>query len=101
MRHVLFGHIGDSHLHLNLLPSSAEQLAEAKALYKTLAMRAVELGGTVSAEHGIGKLKRELLAAMVGSEVTESFQHLKSAVDPAWILGRNTMLSLVENSSNV
>lgn len=92
MPHILFGHIGDNHLHLNLLPRSAEELAAAKALYAELARAAVALGGTVSAEHGIGKIKRALLAEMVGGDVLARFQALKAAVDPAWILGRGTLL---------
>lgn len=93
MDKVCFGHIGDNHLHLNLLPTSPAELARAKAIYRQLALRAVELGGTVSAEHGIGKLKRGLLAEMVGPEVLASFRALKQAVDPGWILGRGTMLA--------
>ncbi len=90
--HVCFGHIGDNHLHLNLLPRSDAELVQARALYRTLAMKAVGLGGTVSAEHGIGKLKRALLAEMVGPQVMAAFAALKAAVDPAWILGRGTLL---------
>jgi len=92
MPHVTFGHIGDNHLHCNLLPRSPEELAQAKALYRELALLAVSLGGTVSAEHGIGKLKRALLAEMVGPETLSQMRALKAAVDPAWILGRGTVL---------
>ena len=53
---MLFGHIGDNHLHLNLLPKNDEELAVAKAFYDTL-KHAIALGGSVSAEHGIGKVK--------------------------------------------
>ena len=89
---VCFGHIGDNHLHLNFLPRNADELAHARERYKALARTAVSMGGTVSAEHGIGKIKRQLLAEMVGSEVLASFRVLKQAVDPAWILGRGTLL---------
>ena len=93
LEQVCFGHIGDSHLHLNLLPRDAAELAEARRWYRELALHAVALGGTVSAEHGIGKLKRELLAGMVGPQVLHRFQALKAVVDPAWILGRGTLLA--------
>ncbi len=89
-----FGHIGDNHLHLNFLPTSKQELEAARAAYVTLAREAVSLGGTVSAEHGIGKLKRGLLAEMVGPEVLASFQALKAAADPAWVLGRGTLVAL-------
>lgn len=90
---VCFGHIGDNHLHLNFLPRTEDELAHARERYKALARVAVFLGGTVSAEHGIGKIKRGLLAEMVGPEVIEAFGRLKRTIDPAWILGRGTMLA--------
>ena len=88
---VLFGHIGDNHLHLNLLPRNSGELQEARMLYQQLAHRAVELGGSVSAEHGIGKIKKGLLAHMVGEQVIASFQALKKELDPKWILGRGVL----------
>jgi FAD/FMN-containing dehydrogenase len=57
-----------------------------------MALKAVSLGGTVSAEHGIGKIKRGLLAEMVGAETLDNFVRLKQHIDPAWILGRGTMI---------
>ena len=104
MPHVLFGHIGDNHLHLNLLPRNQGELQQAKKIYRELALLAVSHGGTVSAEHGIGKIKRQLLADMVGPNTIGRFHELKSHIDPHWILGRGTMLSPpseLENSTNV
>ncbi|NOY26266.1 MAG: FAD-binding oxidoreductase [Oligoflexia bacterium] len=89
---VCFGHIGDNHLHLNLLPDSPATLERARQTYLELARQAVALGGTVSAEHGIGKLKRQLLAEMVGPQTLAAFRALKTAVDPAWVLGRGNIL---------
>ena len=88
---VLFGHIGDAHLHLNMLPRTASELEYARELYVELARIALSYGGTVSAEHGIGKIKRQLLAEMVGLETIRTFQDLKKVVDPAWILGRGNI----------
>ncbi len=90
--HVLFGHIGDNHLHLNLLPRTAEELSAAKAWYTELARRAVALGGSVSGEHGIGKVKKGQLALMLDEGTLASFRRLKQHLDPQWILGRGTML---------
>lgn len=92
--HVLFGHIGDNHLHLNLLPRTADELHLAHETYDALAHQAIALGGTVSAEHGIGKLKRRHLAWMVGEEVLEQFRALKRHLDPAGILGRGNVFDL-------
>ena len=91
--HALFGHFGDNHLHLNLLPASAEEVVQAKQFYSELAARAVALGGSVSAEHGIGKTKREYLITMVGESVISQFSKLKSYLDPQWILGRGNLIS--------
>ena len=95
--HVLFGHIGDNHLHLNLLPRTQEELGQARAYYDGLARKAIALGGTVSAEHGIGKLKRHQLAWMVGDEVLGAFQCLKQFLDPSDILGRGNLLPPIAN----
>lgn len=91
MAAVCFGHIGDSHLHLNLLPRDAEELGRARALYFELARAAVAMGGTVSGEHGIGRLKKAHLALMVPPAVLDGWHQLKARVDPAGILGRGVM----------
>ncbi len=91
MATVCFGHIGDSHLHLNFLPKNADELAEARRRYFALAERAVALGGTVSGEHGIGRLKKAHLALMVPPAVYAQWRAIKAAADPAWILGRGVM----------
>lgn len=90
--HATFGHIGDNHLHCNVLPRTPDELEQARQWYRELAHTAVLMGGTVSAEHGIGKLKRAMLADMVGTDVLAQFRSLKRAVDPAWVLGRGTLL---------
>ena len=90
--HVLFGHIGDNHLHLNLLPRTVSELDEAWETWSHLYDLALQHGGTLSAEHGVGKLKRQYLERMVGQETLASFGALKHHVDPEWILGRGVML---------
>jgi D-lactate dehydrogenase (cytochrome) len=51
------------------------------------------VGGTISAEHGIGKLKREYLLELYGEQHLREMAELKRAFDPAGILGRGTMFS--------
>jgi FAD/FMN-containing dehydrogenase len=91
VEHVLFGHLGNNHLHLNMLPRTADELAAAKAWYDELARRAVALGGSVSAEHGIGKVKVHQLRWMLGEETLKGMRDLKRFLDPGWILGRGTL----------
>ena len=94
MAYALFGHLGDNHLHLNLLPKTADELATARAFYVDLARKAVALGGSVSGEHGIGKTKKNQLAIMLAPETLEAFRALKRHLDPANVLGRGTMFDV-------
>ena len=91
LEYVIFGHIGDNHLHANLLPKNAEEAARAKHLYGRFIAQAVMLGGTVSAEHGIGKLKRHYLDVMFGERYLNEMAEIKRAFDPNGILGRGNM----------
>jgi len=58
----------------------------------TLAGRAVSLGGTVSAEHGIGKLKKNYLGLQFSENELDSMKNTKKALDPRCLLGRGTLL---------
>ena len=89
--YVIFGHIGDNHLHANLLPKDAEEAARAKHLYGRFIAQAVMLGGTVSAEHGIGKLKTHYLDVMFGERYLNEMAEIKRAFDPNGILGRGNI----------
>ncbi|MFH1995845.1 MAG: FAD-binding oxidoreductase [Candidatus Omnitrophota bacterium] len=85
--HVVFGHIGESHVHTNLLPKTNAEYDKAWRLCLECARKAVDLGGTVSAEHGIGKTKHAYLNVMYGENGVLEMAKLKKAVDPACILG--------------
>ena len=87
-----FGHIGDSHLHLNFLPRSPAEVEQARRRYVELAHLAVARGGTVSAEHGIGRHKRHLLAHMVGPGLVEAWRRMRAVADPARVLGRGVVV---------
>jgi FAD/FMN-containing dehydrogenase len=89
-RYVIFGHIGDAHLHVNILPAKQESALAGEILLE-FARRAVALGGTVSAEHGLGKRKTHLLSIQFSPEEIESMRTVKRHLDPEWILGRGTL----------
>jgi D-lactate dehydrogenase (cytochrome) len=91
LRHTIFGHIGDNHVHVNILPRNDFEAVKAWEIYRSFIRRAVEVGGTISAEHGIGKLKREYLAQLYGEAHLREMAKLKRAFDPAGILGRGNM----------
>jgi len=79
---VIFGHIGNNHVHVNILPRNKAEYDRGKMLYQAWARRVVEWGGSVSAEHGIGRLKTALLALMVGEEGITQMRALKRLFDP-------------------
>ncbi|WP_397448444.1 FAD-binding oxidoreductase [Pseudomonas sp. NA-150] len=89
---VYFGHIGDSNLHLtvdcNSLPQPAPILEIEELVYTAVG----ELGGSVSAEHGIGLLKREFLHHSVSAEARLAMQQLKNSFDPKGILNPGKIL---------
>jgi D-lactate dehydrogenase (cytochrome) len=93
LRYTIFGHIGDNHVHVNILPRDGEEAARAREIYRTFIRRAVDVGGTISAEHGIGKLKREYLRELYGDEHLREMALMKRAFDPVGILGRGNMFS--------
>jgi D-lactate dehydrogenase (cytochrome) len=85
--YLAYGHFGNSHLHLNLLPKNEAEYEKGKAVYRNIYRKAVELGGTVSAEHGIGKLKTDYLLDMYGKKVLRQMAAIKKTLDPKLILG--------------
>jgi FAD/FMN-containing dehydrogenase len=84
--YVIFGHIGDAHVHVNILSRSQEELQRAQQAMVEFARQAVALGGTVSAEHGLGKRKSHLLALQYTPEQIEAMKQVKRRLDPHWIL---------------
>jgi FAD/FMN-containing dehydrogenase len=57
------------------------------------ARHAVALGGTVSAEHGLGKRKARFLELQFTPGEIESMKEVKRRLDPAWLLGRGTLFA--------
>ncbi len=90
---VIFGHIGDAHVHANLLSANAEQWKIAMRLMSEFARKSVELGGTVSAEHGLGKRKRDYLAFQFSADQIDAMKAVKRRLDPQWLLGRGTLFA--------
>lgn len=86
LEYVIFGHIGNNHVHVNILPRSIQDYQRGKALYLDWARRIIALGGTVSAEHGIGKFKVALLREMVGDQGMVQMREVKRVFDPDGLL---------------
>lgn len=94
LRFIAYGHFGNSHLHLNMLPSNEEEYDRGKEIYRKICKNAVGLGGTISAEHGVGKLKKEYLEMMYGKENVGKMAEVKRILDPNLILGQGTLFNL-------
>lgn len=90
-QYVIFGHIGDAHLHVNILPADEAEWQRASALMTDFARQAVALGGTVSAEHGLGKRKRHLLEIQYSPADIGKMRDVKRRLDPHWLLGPGTL----------
>jgi D-lactate dehydrogenase (cytochrome) len=73
-------------VHINILPRDMADLEKALGLYQLFADKAVAFGGTVSAEHGIGKLKAKFLKTMFSPEAIEEMRAVKQALDPNLLL---------------
>lgn len=81
IKFIVYGHFGNSHIHLNMLPENEEQYVRAKDVYRKLCAEAVRQGGTISAEHGIGKIKRDYLKLMYSDSEIKSMKKIKAALD--------------------
>lgn len=93
LEYVVFGHIGDNHLHVNILPRSMEEFEAGKALYMEWARLVVAMGGSVSAEHGIGKAKTEFLRLMLGDEGLRKAAALRRLFDPSGRLNPGNIIA--------
>ena len=89
----LFGHIGNNHLHCNIMPRTDEEYARGKALYTRWAEEIVRMGGSVSAEHGIGKLKIWLLQKLYSEKDLQAMADLKRLFDPQMRLSPGNMFT--------
>ena len=87
---ALFGHIGDGTLHPNVLydPLDQGQRDRAGRALGLIAETSIELGGVLSGEHGLGRVKRDHLAAAFDADTLAVFQRLRDAADPEAVLNR-------------
>ena len=91
LEHLVFGHIGANHLHVNILPRHPADYDAGRALYARWAAQVIAWGGSISAEHGIGKLKRDLFRQMAGDAALAQMRALKKLFDPDGLLNPGTL----------
>ena len=83
-----FGHAGDGNLHPTIVfdPADGDVRHRAEAAFSDVFDTAIELGGTITGEHGVGAAKRPYLERRLGADQMALLRRLKAAFDPAGIL---------------
>jgi glycolate oxidase len=85
LRILSFGHAGDGNLHVNIL-AEEENLTIAKNAVEKIFKGVLELGGTISAEHGVGITKSPYIQMEVQAPALSAMKRIKEALDPKGIL---------------
>ena len=89
---VSFGHAGNGNLHVNLLPRDAAERERAHACLAEIFALVISLEGTLSGEHGIGRLKREFMPLALPNATLALMRSVKQAFDPDGILNPGKLL---------
>jgi len=96
VRPVPFGHVGDGNIHFNLTqPVGAEReayLARWEAVNRVVHDIAIDLGGSISAEHGIGRFKRDELQRVKSAVELDMMRRVKTALDPESMMNPGALL---------
>ncbi|SDD03451.1 glycolate oxidase [Melghirimyces thermohalophilus] len=85
---VVFGHAGDGNLHPNIIcdQRDTEEMIQVEQAVSEIFNAAIELGGTLSGEHGIGTMKSPFMEEELGSITLDMMRRIKTAWDPNHIL---------------
>ena len=90
---VSFGHAGDGNIHFNIMLDKKDgaALAKAESAVEEIFDYTLELGGTISGEHGVGISKAKYMAKEISPETMALMKRIKQAFDPAGILNPGKM----------
>ncbi|HEX7128628.1 MAG TPA: FAD-binding oxidoreductase [Rhodanobacteraceae bacterium] len=98
VRHVIFGHLGDGNLHYNVAPgggwSEAALLARQDAVFEVVHDSVHAVGGSISAEHGVGQLKRDALVRYKDPVELALMHSIKQALDPRGLMNPGKVLAI-------
>lgn len=95
---AVVGHAGDGNMHPTILydAGSEDDCARAHQAFDQILALALSLGGTVTGEHGIGRLKREWLAREIGDVGMRTHRQIKAALDPQNLFNPGGMFTMPE-----
>jgi glycolate oxidase len=99
LRIAVVGHAGDGNMHPTIVydPTSPEEFASARQAFDEILAVGLKLGGTITGEHGVGKIKREWLATEIGPEGVRVHRAIKAALDPDNIFNPGSMFAMSED----
>lgn len=89
--YIAYAHLGRGHPHTNIFAKTPEEWQRAEKVLLRCCRKAVELGGGVAGEHGIGKIHTNLMSIQHPNKIIEKMRSWKKQYDPNWILGRGNL----------
>jgi FAD/FMN-containing dehydrogenase len=93
---VTYGHAGNGHPHQNFIAHDADELARINAVVEQTIHHVLSLGGTVAAEHGLGKLKRHWLGVQLSETQLRVMQAMKQTLDPRGLFAPGNVIADVK-----
>lgn len=98
---LCFGHAGDGNVHYNVLvdPDNEAELSRGKEASDEIVRKAIELGGTATGEHGVGRGKRLYMIDEHGENAVETMRSIKNTLDPNKVLNPEKVLPKVNNNN--
>jgi FAD/FMN-containing dehydrogenase len=91
-RAVIYGHAGNGHPHQNFLARDAGDVARIEKVVELTLAEVLRMGGTIAAEHGIGKIKRKWLPMQMSPMQIDMMRTMKNQLDPQGILAPGNIL---------
>ncbi|MGH9058358.1 MAG: FAD-linked oxidase C-terminal domain-containing protein, partial [Acidimicrobiales bacterium] len=98
LRIAVVGHAGDGNMHPTIVydRDSPEEFAAARRAFDEILAVGMSLGGTITGEHGVGKIKREWLVTEIGPVGLRVHRTLKAALDPENLFNPGSMFSMTD-----
>src|SRR5699024_4294691 len=98
-----FGHAGDGNLHPTCLTDArdTEEIERVERAFSEIFQKAVELGGTITGEHGVGAMKLPYLHMKAGEVGIEVMRQIKKAIDPQNMMNPGKIFTMTKRNSEV